>query len=57
MRISLEHDVALPDVERLPALARFLDTHLALCYRNGREWYDLHPLIRENVLSQTSQKG
>lgn len=35
----------LRDRDNLPELARFLDTHLALCYRNGDEWYDVHPLI------------
>jgi hypothetical protein len=54
-RIAAEHDVALPDVEQLPALARFLDTHLVLCYRNGGEWYDLHPLIRETVLAHSDR--
>ena len=51
-RITAEHDVALPGVSRLPELARFLDTHLVLCYRNGQEWYDVHPLIRQTVLDQ-----
>ena len=30
-------------------LSLFLDTHLVLYFRNGDEWYDVHPLIRENV--------
>lgn len=51
-QIAADHDVALPDVDRLPSLARFLDTHLVLCYRNGHEWYDVHPLIRDTVLAQ-----
>ena len=54
-RIAIGHDVALPDVARLPSLARFLDTHLVLCYRNGEEWYDLHPLIRNAVLLQAPE--
>lgn len=28
---------------------RFLDTHFVLYLRNGEEWYDIHPLIREDV--------
>jgi hypothetical protein len=35
-----------PDVSRL---TRFLDTHFVLYLRNGEEWYDIHPLIREEV--------
>ena len=30
-------------------LTRFLDTHFVLYLRNGQEWYDIHPLIREEV--------
>jgi hypothetical protein len=32
-------------------LTRFLDTHVVLYLRNGDEWYDVHPLIRDDVLS------
>jgi hypothetical protein len=34
------------DVNRL---TRFLDTHFVLFFTNGKEWYDLHPLIRDEV--------
>ena len=34
------------DVNRL---TRFLDTHFVLYFANGTEWYDIHPLIREEV--------
>lgn len=34
------------DVSRL---TRFLDTHFVLYLTNGKEWYDTHPLIREEV--------
>jgi hypothetical protein len=51
-RIATTHSVALPDNKDLHDLARYLDTHLALCYRNGDEWYDVHPLVRETVLAQ-----
>ena len=30
-------------------LTRFLDTHIVLYLRNGTEWYDIHPLVREEV--------
>ena len=30
-------------------LTRFLDTHIVLYLRNGEEWYDVHPLVREEV--------
>lgn len=34
------------DVNRL---TRFLDTRFVLYLTNGKEWYDIHPLIREEV--------
>jgi hypothetical protein len=34
------------DVQRLTL---FLDTHFVLYFKNGEEWYDIHPLIREAV--------
>ncbi len=33
----------------LPRLARYLESSLVLCYRNGDGWYDLHPGIRGHV--------
>jgi hypothetical protein len=38
--------VAAPDAGRL---TRFLDTHFVLYFCNGDEWYDIHPLIRQEV--------
>jgi hypothetical protein len=54
-RIASSNNVELDKLARLPDLARFLDTHLVLCYRNGREWYDLHPLIRDTILKQADR--
>lgn len=54
-RIAETHRAELPDLGRLPDLARFLDTHLVLCYRIDSEWYDVHPLIAEHVAAQARQ--
>ena len=54
-RIADSHQVALEELAALPSLARFFDTHLVLCYRNGEEWYDVHPLVREHVRTQAEQ--
>ncbi|MBI3450821.1 MAG: hypothetical protein HY049_18140 [Acidobacteria bacterium] len=51
-RIARTHKASLEDAARLPDLARFLDTHLVLCYRNASEWYDVHPLILEEIRAQ-----
>lgn len=53
-RIMASHRAELADAERLPDFARFLDTHLVLCYQNGHEWYDVHPLIEEEVRRMTA---
>ena len=54
--IARSHDIALRDLKALPGLTRLLDTHLVLCYRNGGEWYDVHPLISERVQEQAKQR-
>jgi|HubBroStandDraft_1064217.scaffolds.fasta_scaffold00026_30 hypothetical protein len=42
---------ALPDTEpkQVMRLARFLDTHSVLFFKNADEWYDVHPLIRGEI--------
>lgn len=54
-RVAETHEASLVDVARSKDLARFLDTHTVLCYRNGEEWYDVHPLIKDIVLRQVQQ--
>lgn len=48
------HEAELQSLQELPSLTRFFDTHLVLCYRNGGEWYDVHPLIAEHVQAQAA---
>ena len=35
--------------EDINRLTRFLDSHIVLYLRNGTEWYDIHPLVRDEV--------
>ena len=37
------------DFESVNRLTRFLDNHSVLYFTNGAEWYDIHPLIRDEV--------
>ena len=53
-KISETHQAELQSLQELPSLARFFDTNLVLCYRNGDEWYDVHPLIEEQVRKQAA---
>ena len=50
-RIGELRAAALPSVDAEPVnrLARFLDSHYVLYFVNGHEWYDIHPLIRDDV--------
>ena len=48
------HQAELERLKEVPSLARFFDTHLVLCYRNGNEWYDVHPLIKDHVRTQAA---
>lgn len=48
-QVAQSHEAELPQHGEIPELSRYFDTHLLLCYRNGDEWYELHPLIRDTV--------
>jgi hypothetical protein len=45
-RTTVLRSVAPDQVSRL---SRFLDTHFVLYFSNAEKWYDIHPLIREEV--------
>ena len=50
-QIGKNRTTMLPDTkpESVSRLTRFLDTHFVLYLTNGGDWYDIHPLIREEV--------
>lgn len=47
--ITKSHECCLPSDVLLPVLSQFLDNRLVMVYRNGSDWYDVHPLLREVV--------
>lgn len=47
--ITKTHSPCLKTDADLPMLAHFLDNRMVLNYRNGSDWYDVHPLLREVV--------
>ncbi|MDC3988482.1 AAA family ATPase [Polyangium jinanense] len=51
-RIAETHELALAGPESIADVARWSDAHLVLEYRDGREWYDVHPLVRNTVLER-----
>lgn len=44
--IARTHALPSGDGARLASFGRLLDQWLILAYRNGHEWYDVHPLVR-----------
>ena len=48
-RIASSHKCELTGIEYLNTLARFFESKYVLNYRNGEDWYDVHPLLREIV--------
>jgi hypothetical protein len=54
VEVARTHDV--PRAQRVQAfrLAELFDHHFVLGYRNGQEWYDLHPLVRRSPKVQAA---
>jgi hypothetical protein len=50
--IATTHSASVVDEQSVPMFTRFLDTGMVICYRDGPEWYDVHPLVRDLVLAQ-----
>ncbi|MCI0681872.1 MAG: hypothetical protein L0Y71_07185 [Gemmataceae bacterium] len=49
--IGAKRDSLLKDTsaESIRQMTLFLDTHCVMIHRNGNEWYDVHPIIREEI--------
>lgn len=48
------HVLPLTTLDELPTLARLLQGKYLLNYRNGEDWYDVHPVLRERVKTHRS---
>jgi hypothetical protein len=53
VEVAQSHTLPSGDMSRLGQFGRLLDQWLILAYRNGHEWYDLHPLVRRARLVAT----
>lgn len=53
-RIERTHHTQLEETSLLHQLSRYFDTHLILAYRNGEEWWSVHPLLAEHVRRQVA---
>jgi hypothetical protein len=45
-RDSLLKDASAKSIRQMTV---FLDTHCVMIHRNGKEWYDVHPIIRDEI--------
>ncbi|MDJ0835400.1 MAG: hypothetical protein QNK37_02725 [Acidobacteriota bacterium] len=52
-RISETHQAELQENTDLARLAHFFDTNLVQCFRNGKDWYDIHPLLKSHLQEQS----
>ena len=48
-RIMASHKPELPSLDELPGFARLQQGKYILQYRNGDDWFDVHPLLRREV--------
>ncbi len=58
-QISRLRSAELPkaNAENVGRLTRFLDAHFVLYFKNGGDWYDIHPLIRDEVEAIVKRHG
>ncbi len=48
-RIHETKKASIASEKNLPSLARFLDSNLIMNYLNGEPWYDIHPLLIDEI--------
>ena len=50
------NNVVLTQRDQLPTLAHLLDVKVILNYRNGRDWFDIHPALWDSIDSTPEQQ-
>lgn len=56
-RVHQTKGVSLDNQAQLPELARLFENMLVLTYLEGREWYDVHPLVLDEVQTIAANIG
>ena len=56
-KITASHKPELPSLDALPDFARLQEGKYVLHYRNGEDWYDVHPLLRAEVKSGGNEQS
>ncbi|TKD03833.1 P-loop NTPase fold protein [Polyangium fumosum] len=55
--IARTHELPHGDDGRVAVFGRLLQLYLVLAYRNGKPWYDLHPLVRDAPIVKARLAG
>jgi hypothetical protein len=55
-KIMTSHKAELPNLDALPDFARLQEGKYLLHYRNGEDWYDVHPLLRAEVKNSGNEQ-
>ncbi len=50
-RVAASHQLPLPSQDDWDVVATLLDQHFVLGYQNGEPWYDVHPLLHDEINS------
>ncbi|MDR3088531.1 MAG: hypothetical protein LBU39_01765 [Desulfobulbaceae bacterium] len=53
--IHTTKQASLANTKALPDLARFFDSNLIMNYQNGEPWFDIHPVIEEEVKRMSTE--
>ena len=51
-KVHVTAQAELPESDKLPELAELFDNNLIINYRNGDDWYGIHPLVMDYVLER-----
>ena len=54
VEVARTHNVPRKERSHVLRIAELFDHHFVLGYRNGQEWYDLHPLVRRSPKVQAA---
>jgi len=54
VEVAAKRDVPRAERKQAFRMAELFDNHFILGYRNGEEWYDLHPLVRRSPKVQVA---
>jgi hypothetical protein len=50
-RVAVSHELPLASQDDWDVVATLLDQHFVLGYQNGEPWYDVHPLLHDEINS------